>query len=228
MKLLIGNKNYSSWSLRPWLLLSQLEIPFEEEKLSFNDPEFKTRVGHHSPVGEVPVLVDGDVVVWDSLAIVEYLAETFPDRGVWPRERAARAHARAICAEIHAGFGALREAMPMNCAVRFDWVPRDVRVQRDIARIVAMWSDCRTRFGKGGPFLFGGFSAADAYYAPVVRRFLGFDVKLPDIAAAYAAAVDGLPAMRAWMTAALGEHEFVAVDEPYREPPARASEPPAR
>ena len=221
MKLLIGNKNYSSWSLRPWLLLTHLEIPFEEEKLSFNDPAFKARVGKYSPVGQVPVLIDGDVAVWDSLAIVEYVAETFPDRGVWPADRGARARARSICAEIHAGFSALRNAMPMNCELRVDWVPQDLQVQRDIARIVASWSDCRARFGAGGPFLFGAFSAADAYYAPVVRRFLGFAVKLPEVAAAYVATMDALPAMRAWVTAGLAEHEFVKVDEPYREPPAR-------
>ena len=221
MKLLIGNKNYSSWSLRPWLLLTHLEIPFEEEKLTFNDPAFKARVGKYSPVGQVPVLIDGDVVVWDSLAIAEYVAETFPDRGVWPADRAARARARSICAEMHAGFNALRDAMPMNCELRLDWVPQDVKVQRDIARIVASWSDCRARFGAGGPFLFGAFSAADAYYAPVVRRFLGFAVKLPEVAAAYVATIDALPAMRAWVTAGLAEHDFVEMDEPYREPPAR-------
>ncbi|HEY7372650.1 MAG TPA: glutathione S-transferase family protein [Polyangia bacterium] len=221
MKLLIGNKNYSSWSLRSWLLLAQLEIPFEEEKLSFNDPAFKARVGEHSPAGQVPVLIDGEVVIWDSLAIAEYIAEAFPERGVWPRERAARARARSICAEIHAGFGALRDAIPMNCELRLDWAPRDLRVQRDIARIVAMWSDCRARFGAGGPFLFGTFSAADAYYAPVVRRFLGFDAALPAVAADYVATIDALPAMRDWMAAALAEHDYFGEDEPYRAPPAR-------
>jgi glutathione S-transferase len=219
MKLLIGNKNYSSWSLRPWLLLTHLQIPFDEEKLSFNDPAFKARVGRYSPVGEVPVLVDGDVVVWDSLAIVEYLAESFPKLGVWPTEREARARARAICAEMHAGFRPLRDALPMNCELRLDWLPRDIRVQRDIARIVAMWTDCRETYGARGPFLFGFFSAADAYFAPVVRRFLGFDVRLPPIAAEYVATMDALPAMRAWMAAALTEHEFVEMDEPYRPRP---------
>jgi glutathione S-transferase len=221
MKLLIGNKNYSSWSLRPWLLLTQLGIPFEEEKLSFTQRDFKARVHAHSPVGQVPVLVDADVVVWDSLAIVEYLAERFPDRGVWPADRVARARARSICAEMHAGFTAMRNAMPMNCELRLDWVPPDVGVQRDIARAVASWTDCRARFGAGGPFLFGAFSAADAYYAPVVRRFLGFAVKLPDVAAAYVATIDALPAMRAWVEAGLAEHDFFEEDEPYREPPAR-------
>jgi glutathione S-transferase len=219
MKLLIGNKNYSSWSLRPWLLLSHLEIPFEEEKLSFNDPEFKLRVGRYSPVGKVPVLIDGEIVVWDSLAIVEYLADKFPESGVWPGDRAARARARSVCAEMHAGFGALRNALPMNCELKVDWVPRDLRVQHDIARIIESWSDCRTRFGAGGPFLFGAFSAADAFYAPVVRRFLAFDVELPEVAAKYVATMDALQAMRAWATAALAEHDFVEMDEPYREPP---------
>src|SRR5262245_43517084 len=157
MKLLIGNKNYSSWSLRPWLLLTQLGIPFEEEKLSFNQPDFKARVRAYSPVGEVPVLIDGDLVVWDSLAIVEYLAEKFPDRGIWPADRAARARARSICAEMHAGFRAMRNALPMNCGLHFDWVPQDVQVQRDIARVIASWSDCRERYGAGGSFLFGAF-----------------------------------------------------------------------
>ena len=220
MKLLIGNKNYSSWSLRSWLLLSHLEIPFDEEVLSFNDPAFKVRVGQHSPVGKVPVLVDGDIVVWDSLAIVEYVAEKYPEHGVWPAAREARARARAICAEIHAGFSALRDAMPMNCELRLEWLPRDVRVQRDIARIIDLWSDCRARYGAGGPFLFGAFSAADAYYAPVVRRFIGFAVKLPDVGAKYVAMMDALPAMHAWVAAALVEHDFVEIDEPYRARPS--------
>jgi glutathione S-transferase len=221
MKLLIGNKNYSSWSLRPWLLLSHLEIPFEEEKLSFNDPAFKARVHRYSPVGMVPVLVDEDIAVWDTLAIIEYLAEKFPGRGIWLDDRAARARARSICAKIHSGFNALRDALPMNCELRLESPPRDIRVQRDIARIVESWTDCCARFGAGGPFLFGAFSAADAFYAPVVRRFLGFDVKLPDGAAKYVATMDALPAMRAWVTAGLAEHDFVEVDEPYREPPPR-------
>ena len=217
MRLLIGNMNYSSWSMRPWLLLTQLQIPFEEEKLSFNDPDFKMRVLAVSPVGKVPVLMDGDVVIWDSLAIAEYLAEKFPERGIWPRAPQARARARSICAEMHAGFGALRDRLPMNCELRLQNVAFERTVKRDIARIVASWTDCRHRFGDGGPFLFGAFSAADAYYAPVVRRFLGFGVAVPQLVADYMAAVDALPAMRAWMAAALGEHDYVAMDEPYRD-----------
>src|SRR5215831_3295404 len=176
MKLVIGNKNYSSWSLRTWFLLTHLGIPFEEEKLSFNDPSFKERVRRYSPAGRVPVVIDGETIVWDSLAIAEYVAEKFPDRGVWPHDAVARARARSICAEMHAGFAALRDQLPMNCELRLPWLPADLRVRRDIARVVDMWTDCRSRFGAGGPFLFGAFSAADAYYAPVVRRLLGFDV----------------------------------------------------
>ena len=217
MRLVIGNMNYSSWSMRPWLLLTQLEIPFDQEKISFNDPTWQARLEVISPVGKVPVLVDGDVVVWDSLAIVEYLAEKFPDRGIWPRDPRARARARSICAEMHAGFGALRDRLPLNCELVLPNVAFDRAVKRDIERVVASWTDCRARFGTEGPFLFGTFSAADAYYAPVVRRLLGFDVTVPEAAAHYMAAVDALPAMRTWMTAALAEQEYVAMDEPYRD-----------
>lgn len=217
MRLLIGNMNYSSWSMRPWLLLTQLEIPFEAEKISFNDPSFEARVRAVSPVGKVPVLVDGDVVVWDSLAIVEYLAEKFPERGIWPRDPRARARARSICAEMHAGFGALRDRLPMNCELVLKNVAFDRAVKRDLARVVASWTDCRAQFGADGPFLFGAFSAADAYYAPVVRRFLGFGVAAPEAAADYMAAVDALPAMRVWMAEALAEQDYVEMDEPYRE-----------
>jgi glutathione S-transferase len=224
MKLLIGNKNYSSWSLRPWLLLTQLGIAFEEEALSFNDPEFKPRVLRYSKAGKVPVLLDGELIVWDTLAIIEYLAEKFPDRGIWPEHRAARAHARSICAEMHSGFAAMRSLMPMNCELRLAWMPLDQQVHRDVARVIEIWTDCRTRFGSTGPFLFGAFSAADAYYAPVVRRFLGFDVRLPEAAAAYVSTVDTLPAMRDWVAAALDEHDFVEIDEPYRERPQGPSQ----
>ena len=219
MKLVIGNKNYSSWSLRSWLLLAHLEIPFTEEAVSFNDPAFKAKVRRTSPAGKLPVLIDGDLVVWDTLAIAEYVAEKFPDRRVWPAERAARARARSICAEMHAGFSELRDRMPMNCELRLPFVPPDVAVHRDIGRIIEIWTECRGRFGGAGPFLFGTFSTADAYFAPVVRRFLGFAVELPEIARAYTALIDGLPAMRRWMEAALAEHDFYGPDEPYRDPP---------
>jgi glutathione S-transferase len=219
MKLIVGNKNYSSWSLRPWLLMTQLGIPFEEESLSFNDPQFKARVGKYSTAGKVPFLIDGDLVVWDTYAIVEYLAEKFPQQQVWPKESAARATARSLCAEMHSSFGALRSQLPMNCELKLDWAPLDRAVQRDIARVFSLWAQCRTRFGSGGPFLFGAFTAADAFYAPVVRRFLGFSIAIPDSCAEYVRAIDALPAMRKWVEAALREHDFVAVDEPYRDSP---------
>ena len=150
MKLLIGNKNYSSWSLRSWLLLAHLDIPFQEETFSFNDPAWKAKVRRHSPPGKLPVLIDGDVVVWDTLAIVEYLAEKFPDRGIWPTDRTARARSRSICAEMHAGFTELRNRLPMNCELRLPFVPPDVAVHRDIGRILEMWTDCRGRFVTNG------------------------------------------------------------------------------
>lgn len=222
MKLLVGNKNYSSWSLRPWLLLKQLGIPFDEEALSFNDPGFKARVRAVSPTGQVPVLVDGDFVVWDSLAIVEYLAEKFPDRGVWPAAREARARARAVCAEMHAGFSALRSNLGMNCELHLPLPVLDTATRRDVGRICELWSDC-AGFAEGveGPFLFGNFSAADAYFAPVVRRFVTYDVALPESARRYVATIDALPAMQEWMTAARAEHDFYLPDEPFRDrPPA--------
>jgi glutathione S-transferase len=218
MKLVIGNQNYSSWSMRPWFLLTHLGIPFEVEKLSFNDPAFGERVRRYSPAGRVPVLVDGELVIWDSLAIVEYLAETFPDRHIWPRGRAARARARSIVAEMHAGFPNLREALSMNCELRMR-LPLTRAVRREVDDIVARWTGCRAELGAGGPFLFGEFSAADAYFAPVVRRFVSYGVELPAVATDYVATLEGLPAMRRWLDAALAEDDFVVHDEPYREPP---------
>jgi len=218
MKLFIGNKNYSSWSLRPWLLLTQLGIPFEEEKISFNDPAFKARVKKHSPVGKVPVLVDGDVVVWDSLAIVEYVAEKFPDRGVWPASREARARARSVCAEMHAGFSALRSRLGMNCELHLPMPALDNATRADVQRICELWADC-ARVAADGPFLFGKFSAADAFFAPVVRRFVTYDVALPEAARRYVATIEALPSMKAWVAEALTEHDFYADDEPYRSGP---------
>jgi glutathione S-transferase len=216
MKLIIGNKNYSSWSLRPWLLLRHAGIPFEEEQLSFNDPNFIAQVRRHSPAGLVPVLVDGDVVVWDSLAIVEHLAERFAERGFWPEDRVARAVARSICAEMHAGFSNLRHALITNVTARLPGFGWNLKVQDEIERIVAMWDDSRRRFGQGGPFLFGRFSIADAYFAPVTRRFVTYAVKVPPVAQEYVETIAALPAMKEWIAAAAAETEFVPKDEPYR------------
>ncbi len=220
MRLLIGNKNYSSWSLRPWFLLKQAGIPFEEERVSFNAADFDQRVRRVSPAGKVPVLIDGEVAVWDSLAIAEYVAERFPDKRLWPAERAVRAYARSICAEMHSGFSALRSELPMNCEARFGPMLLTVATRADIERILEIWRECRERHGGSGPFLFGVFTVADAFFAPVVRRFLGHAVELPDVAAAYARTIDEQPAMREWMAAARDERDFVVEDEPYRRPPA--------
>jgi glutathione S-transferase len=218
MKLVIGNKNYSSWSMRPWLLMTALGIPFEEEKLSFANPEWKQQALRFAPTGLVPVLVDGDLSIWDTLAITEYLAEKFPDRGVWPKAPAARARARSIVAEMHAGFSALRNTMHMNCELRVTMQPLDRAIRRDIARVFDVWADCRAQVApEAGPFLFGTFSAADAFYAPVTRRFVSYGVACPDVAARYVATLDRLPAMRAWLTDALAEREYIDWEEPYRD-----------
>lgn len=216
MKLVIANKNYSSWSLRPWLLLKHAGIPFEEEKLSFNDREFKARVRRYSPVGKVPVLVDGDLVVWDSLAIAEYVAEKHPEARLWPEDVAARAGARSICAEMHSGFAAMRNYLGMNCelSLRGVLLPRDV--QADVARVFEIWRACREAHGAKGPFLFGRFSVADAFFAPVTRRFLTYGTPQPPVAKAYVETISALPAMREWLAEALAEKEFVLEDEPYR------------
>jgi glutathione S-transferase len=178
LTLLIGNKNYSSWSFRPWIAMKVAGIPFTEEVISLDADDFKARATRISGSGKVPALLDGDVRVWETLAILDYLAEAFPKAGLWPAERAARAHARAIAAEMHAGFMALRRECAMNM-----WRPVMAReltpeAAADVRRVESIWTDCRTRFGAGGPFLFGGFGAADAMYAPVVSRFHNYAVKV--------------------------------------------------
>lgn len=218
MQLLIGNKNYSSWSLRPWLLLKHLAVKFEEKSLSFNDPSFHAKVKSLSGVTKVPVLLDGDVVVWDSLAICEYLAEKFPETHVWPQHRTARSNARSFCAEMHSGFTALRSAMPMNIEARLPGKGWNLAVQKDIDRISHIWHTCLEQHG--GPFLFGPFSAVDAYFAPVCMRFITYQVALEPPLQAYLERVRQLGAMQEWITAAQSEHDFVADDEPYRLPPA--------
>ena len=216
MKLLIGNKNYSSWSFRPWLVLKQAGIAFDEEQLTFGAADFKARVRQTSPSARVPALVDGALVIWDSLAIVEYLAERFPEKRLWPADVAARAVARSMCAEMHAGFQTLRSSMTMNFQVHLPGAGWNVAVQKEIDRIVAMWEDARKRFGTGGPFLFGAFSIADAFFAPVVQRFLSYAVKVSPVAQAYVETIAGLPAFQEWARAARAETDFFLPDEPYR------------
>jgi len=213
LRLIIGNKNYSSWSLRPWIAMKTAGIPFEEEVISLNAEDFKPRVSRMSGTGKVPALSDGDVQVWESLAILEYLAEKFPAARLWPADPAARAHARAIAAEMHAGFVPLRRHLPMNM-----WRPvakRDLPpdVQSNVRRIDAMWTECRRRFGAGGPFLFGGFGAADAMYAPVVSRFHTYAVEISAASQGYVDSVMALPAWAEWRAAALQEPWVLPEDE---------------
>jgi glutathione S-transferase len=213
LKLIIGNKNYSSWSFRPWIAMKVAAIPFEEELISLDAPDFKPRLNAVSGTGKVPTLIDGSIRVWESLAILEYLAEKFPDKTLWPSDAAARAHARAISSEMHAGFQALRKACPMNM-----WRPvmkRDIAadVKANVARIDAMWSDCRKEYGQGGAFLFGGFGAADAMYAPVVARFHTYGIGVSAAARAYMEAVMALPAWAEWKAAAVKEPWVLAADE---------------
>ena len=205
--LVIGNKTYSSWSLRPWLLLTQAGIPFDEEVVPLDQPETRGRLLARSPSGRVPVLYDGDLVIWDSLAIAEYVAERHPDKQLWPADVAARAFCRSVSAEMHSGFGALREHMPMNLRrvnrPRADAIPAGVA--SDIARIKAIWRECRSRFGRGGDLLFGGFTIADSMYAPVVTRFASYGVPLDGEERRYADALEALTAMRTWREGAAAE-----------------------
>ena len=194
--LFIGNKNYSSWSLRPWLVLRQGGIPFEEQLVSLQDDPGKTARLGQLPAGRVPVLADGDVLVWDSLAIAEYLAERHP--GLWPADPVARAWARCISAEMHAGFQALRQEMSMDVRARRPQRRRSEAVLRDVARVERIWSDTRSRFGARGDLLFGTFTIADAFYAPVAFRFRTYGVKPAGAAGEYLAALLALPGMQEW------------------------------
>ena len=215
LSLVVANKNYSSWSMRPWVLARQAEIPFEEIQLKFDDDTRVKGIERYSPTRKVPcLLVDGEPV-WDSLAICETLAELYPQKQLWPAAPEARRVARSVCAEMHSGFQGLRGAMPMNIRGRHPGKGVNPKSTKDIARVIEIWTSCRSRFGAGGELLFGHFSIADAYYAPVVMRFETYAVPLPPAARAYADAVQKLPAVREWYEAARRETEFVAEDEPY-------------
>lgn len=213
LHLVIGNKNYSSWSLRPWMALTMAGIPFRETVIPLDTPETAKLIAEHSGAGRVPVLHHGRQVVWESLAIMEYLAELFPEKHLWPKTASARAVARSVANEMHAGFGHLRNACPMNLRRPQKAVPLNDAVRKDIARIEQIWRDCRTRFGKGGKFLFGKFSIADAMYAPVVTRFETFAVPVAEDTRAYMNAVLNTPAFGAWRDAALKESWTVPSDE---------------
>ena len=223
LKLYIGNKNYSSWSMRPWVLLKQTGIPFEEILIRFDSfdagSEFRTQISTVSPVGKVPVLIDDGFTVWDTLAIAEYLAERFPDKKLWPAGVQQRARARSVCAEMHSGFAALRGACPMNIEADLQGIGQLVwrdkpAVRADVARLIAMWRELLA--GHTGPMLFGEFSIADAFFAPVCMRLKGYALPVPDDIAAYVERLCALPGVKAWIDGALAENDFRAFEEPYR------------
>ncbi|MFE0754992.1 glutathione S-transferase family protein [Inquilinus sp. NPDC058860] len=205
MRLIIGNKRYSSWSLRPWLALAHHDIPFEEILIPLYRDGSKEAILRHSPSGKVPTLIDGETTVWDSLAILEYLAERFPDLALWPRDPARRALARSISAEMHSGFIGLRNELPMDLDPPDPGGAHSDATEADIARVTAIWRQCREAAGTEGAFLFGAFGAADCMYAPVAVRFDRYGVPLDPVCRAYADEILGLPAMRRWVEAGMAE-----------------------
>lgn len=213
MKLVIGNKNYSSWSLRAWLLLKEAGLEFEEIQLSLDTATFPKQVAAYSPAGRVPVLIIDDETVWDSLAIAETVAERWPGKQLWPSNPAARAHARSISAEMHGGFLPLREAMPMNCRAMGRKVTITDEVAKDIDRVFAIWSDCRRRYAADGSWLFGNFSIADAMFAPVVLRFRTYGINLSESAGVYPQRLLESPALQDWLLASESETEVITEDE---------------
>jgi glutathione S-transferase len=223
LKLFIGNKNYSSWSMRPWVSLKQSGIPFQEVMIPFGtmaaDSQFKQSILKVNPAGRVPALEDDGLVVWDTLAIAEYLAEKFPDKHLWPQDVRARARARSVCAEMHSGFSSLRSHCPMNIEASLAdigaLVWRDQpAVRADVQRIVAMWTELLEQHK--GPMLFGHFTNADAYFAPVCMRIKNYGLPVPGHITDYIRRICALPGVVAWVEDALKEHDFVVVDEPYR------------
>ena len=225
LTLVIGNKNYSSWSMRPWVALRGCGVAFTEKLLKFHSQDWQDRIGTFSPSGLVPVLWEGEpgsgFATWDTLAIIERAHELSPSAGLWPSDPRARARARSMCAEMHGGFRALRGAMPMNIRSRYPGKGMSPEAAKDIERISALWTAARAEFGRGGPYLFGAFSAADAYFAPVATRFVTYDVKLSAEARNFQQALLEAPAVREWSAAAIQETEFVAEDEPYATPAHR-------
>jgi glutathione S-transferase len=223
LTLVIGNKNYSSWSMRPWVLLQGLGIRFDERMLKFHSREWGEQIGYLSPSGMVPVLWEGEAgkgfATWDTLAIAERVQDLYPDLAVWPRDPLARARARSLCAEFHSGFRALRGAMPMNIRGRYPGKGMTPEVAKDIARVGKLWTEARSTFGAKGAFLFGAFGAADAFYAPVATRFVTYGVELTGVAREYQQALLDAAAVKAWSAEAIKETEFVTEDEPYATAP---------
>ncbi len=205
LKLILGNKNYSSWSLRPWIAMRNAGIPFEEEVIPLYEPGSAERMATYSPTGKVPVLIDGDMVIWESLAILEHIAERFPKAQLWPADAKARACARAISSEMHAGFLPLRKHFPMNMRREKRKLELTEDAAANVRRIEQIWTDCRQRFGAGGPFLFGAFGAADAMYAPIVSRFESYAIGVGPVAKDYMTAMMALPAWIEWRNAGVVE-----------------------
>ncbi len=205
LKLILANKAYSSWSLRPWILLAHFKIPFDEVVIPMDEPETRANMLKYAPSGKCPSLHDGNAAVWESLAIIEYVAETHPEKAIWPRAKAARAHARSLANEMHAGFGALRQACPTNFRRPARAIALSEEVRADVARIEAAWAHARETSGAAGPYLFGRFSAADAMFAPVVNRFHVYDIPVSKASRAYMEAIMVLPAWKAWIAAAEAE-----------------------
>ena len=223
LTLVVGNKNYSSWSMRLWVLLRGLNLPFQERLVKFESKDWSENIGRLSPSGMVPVLWEGEpgsgFATWDTLAIAERVHELFPTAGAWPSDAHARARARSLCAEFHSGFRTFRGAMPMNIRSRYPGKGMTPEVTKDIERICALWTDARKTYGGTGSYLFGAFGAADAFYAPVATRFVTYGVELKDAAREYQQALLESPGVKAWSAEAVKETEFVAVDEPYATPP---------
>lgn len=211
--LVIGNKNYSSWSLRPFMAMAMADIPFDEKLVRFGEPRFSRAIRKISKAGQVPILLHNGLTIWDTMAIMEYLAETWPDRNLWPKNKAARAMARSACAEMHAGYHNLRSACPMNLRRPVKPVPVTDAILKDVARIEFLWRQCRKTHGKGGPFLFGKFGIADAMFAPVVTRFDTYDIKVADDTQHYMNAILATPALHEWKAAAFKEKWIYAEDE---------------
>lgn len=209
LKLIIGNKKYSSWSMRPWLVLKHFNIPFDEIRIPLFQADSEARLRQYSPSGMVPVLHDGDFVVWETLAICEYLADKFPALPLWPRDLKARALARAVSSEMHAGFSNLRMKLTCNLKARYQWQDCGELVARDIRRIEAIWAQCRQTHGQGGPFLFGDFTIADAMFAPVATRFRTYDAPVSQLSRDYIEAIYSLPAFRQWHDVAIVETEVI-------------------
>jgi glutathione S-transferase len=216
--LVIANKLYSSWSMRPWLLMRELNLDFDEIFIPLDQPDTRERILAYSPAGKVPILVDGEVRVWESLAIMDHLADLHPGKGIWPEDLAARAMARSISAEMHAGFAALRSACPVNLGKTYAERDRGEPVARDVARIAAIWREARERFGGDGPFLFGAYGAADAMYAPVVTRLDTYSITVDPVSRAYMDAILATRSFRDWREDALQEEWVVAHDEIDEEP----------